>query len=519
MPHLMVTRGPDAGKRFDLAAGGIIGRHSDCAVHLNDDRVSRRHCELTLTGNNYQLHDLGSGNGTRVNGQLLAAPHTLRPGDTVELGDTKLAFDPPALLLPPPDEDDARFRTRIVKSIPAADTSQIQVNLGVLYEAATAVSQILDIDELLGRVLDLVLNATDADHAGCLLQDTGTGELMPRVVRTTTRRSATPFAFSRTITEYVRREKQGILISDAAADDRFNSGESIVRHHLRDVIAVPMRGRHETVGVMILDTVTDATAKFTVDHLYLAIAVAHQAALAIEETRYYRALLDAERLAAIGQTIAGMSHHIKNIMQGVRFGGDMIRTGLAEDDKGLIGKGWNLVDRNQGRIDGLILDMLSYSKEREPLLEPTDLAKIVLDVVNMLQGKAAQRLIALTATVPESMPLVNCDGDGIHRAVLNVVTNALDAVEDVDEPSVTVDLKWEAEAMSIIVSDNGPGVPLEQREAIFQPFISNKGNRGTGLGLPVSRKTLREHGGDLTVENGPIVGARFVMRLPASPVC
>src|SRR5207302_10031562 len=115
--------------------------------------------------------------------------------------------------------------------------------------------------------------------------------------------------------------------------DRFSGGESIVRHALREVICVPMRGRHENVGVLFLDTLTSTgRIRFTADHLNLTIAIAHQAALAVEETRYYRALMDSERLAAVGQTIAGMSHHIKNIMQGVRFGGDMIRSGLADAD-------------------------------------------------------------------------------------------------------------------------------------------------------------------------------------------
>ena len=101
----------------------------------------------------------------------------------------------------------------------------------------------------------------------------------------------------------------------------------------------------------------------------------------MEESRYHQALVNAERLAAVGQTIAALSHHIKNIMQGVRFGADMVRTALKDEDKDLLGKGWKLVERNQGRIDQLILDMLSYSKEREPAVEPTDLNKLCEDVL------------------------------------------------------------------------------------------------------------------------------------------
>ena len=105
--------------------------------------------------------------------------------------------------------------------------------------------------------------------------------------------------------------------------------------------------------------------------------------------------MNAERLAAVGQTIAALSHHIKNIMQGVRFGADMVRTALKDDDRDLLGKGWKLVEKNQGRIDDLILDMLSYSKEREPAIEPTDLNKLCEDVLELVRGRAEERGVAL----------------------------------------------------------------------------------------------------------------------------
>jgi signal transduction histidine kinase len=239
-------------------------------------------------------------------------------------------------------------------------------------------------------------------------------------------------------------------------------------------------------------------------------------ALAVEETRYYRALVNAERLAAVGQTIAALSHHIKNIMTGVRFGSDMVRTALAENDADLLGKGWKLVERNQGRIDELILDMLSYSKEREPNLESTDLAALAADVLEGVMGRAADRGVELVFAPPAGLPPVPCDSEGIHRALLNVVGNAIDAVDGSEKPRVEVSVRVDETWAEIGVVDNGPGVPADQREAIFKPFVSTKGSRGTGLGLPVSRKTMREHGGDLVVEDASGGGARFVLRIPIS---
>ena len=219
----------------------------------------------------------------------------------------------------------------------------------------------------------------------------------------------------------------------------------------------------------------------------------------------------AEKLAAVGTAVSHLSHHIKNIMHGVRFGGDLLNRGLTGDDRELVQKGWQMVERNQARIDDLIHDMLSYSKDREPLKEPTDLNKLVADAVETVRGRAADAGVNLCFT-PVLLSEISCDAEGIYRAVLNVVANAVDAVLDVESPRVDVTIRLQTESVEILIVDNGPGIPEELREEIFKPFVSTKGSRGTGLGLPVSRKILREHGGDLTVETG--LGGRFVFRLP-----
>ena len=217
-------------------------------------------------------------------------------------------------------------------------------------------------DQLLNTVMDLVFKSVDADH-GCFMLRDEDGHLVPKAVRYRQGiNRQEELAVSRTVVEYVIKEVQGVLVSDVHADDRFRGVESLHRHNIREAICVPMKGRREVVGVLFLDTQSTLkqvvnrgleASKFTEDHLHLASAIAHQAAIAVEESRYHEALVNAERLAAIGQTIAALSHHIKNIMQGVRFGSDMVRTAMKESDTDLLGKGWKLVERNQARIDAL----------------------------------------------------------------------------------------------------------------------------------------------------------------------
>jgi signal transduction histidine kinase len=539
VPRLIVIKGLDEGRQFDLRGPVVpVGRDATNAIRLHDTEVSRRHAEfrLTLDGGGYRIADRGSSNGIFINGQpFKEAP--LRPGDQIQIGQTVLVYSLARGESQPVGDLADRIRmvarpeaelvTQIVTTIGEAEGSRILsradtsgspwlrtrlANLAILYEACQAVSHILDLDQLLERLLELTFRAIVADRGCVMLLHPDTHALEPKAIRW--RNSAAgdeePMAVSRTITDYVLRERQGVLVSDAARDERFAAGQ----------ICVPMKGRHETLGVLYLDTVSPATVaqqpKFTDDHLALAIALAHQAALAVEGTRYYQAMVQSERLAAVGQTIAALSHHIKNILQGLRSGSDILRMGIAAKDEELLHQGWRIVDKNQGKIYGLVLDMLSYSKDREPAVEPTDLNAIAAEVVELMRGRATELNARLTTQLAPDLPLAPVDPDGIHRALLNLLGNALDAVEDRPEAAVEVATKLEPDGdwMRVSVRDNGVGIPPDKLADIFKPFVSSKGSRGTGLGLAVSRKTLREHDGDILVQSEPGLGSTFSMRLP-----
>jgi signal transduction histidine kinase len=296
---------------------------------------------------------------------------------------------------------------------------------------------------------------------------------------------------------------------------------------IREAICVPMQGRYDVVGVIYIDTSTSpqqmikqgGASKFTEDHLKLMIAIGHQAALAVEDTRYYSAMVQAERLAAIGQTIATLSHHIKNILQGIRGGSYLIEMGLREHDEDVVGKGWKIVEKNQNKISALVMDMLTFSKEREPDLMTANLNDTVSDVVELMNVRAEEFQVKLLWQPAEAMPELVFDPEGIHRAVLNVVTNAIDAVAENSPPGeVKIRTEYdEAELLAkIVIEDNGPGIPADQMDHLFSPFVSSKKSRGTGLGLPVSQKIIREHGGKLTVESRVGQGSKFTFELPGT---
>ncbi len=556
VPRLLVIKGTDEGKQFELSTPQIgIGRDAGNPIRLHDTEVSRRHAAFILTEGGYKLKDVGSANGTFVNNQKIDEQN-LKAGDQIQIGQTVLVYSAGRTEAQQQEQgdlaeqinlisrSDVELSSAIIKSIAATEGSQILAhperaktpwlrtalaNLKIMYETSQAISHILDLEELLDKILELIFNSIAADRGCVMLANPETGEFEPKAVRWREKvAEGQRMAVSSTIIEHVRKEAHGVLVSDASQDERFNTGQSIVRFGIREVICVPMKGRHETLGVLYLDTrskTQDVTqrktslGKFTEDHLALAIAIAHQAALAVEGTRYYQAMVQAERLAAIGQTIAALSHSIKNILQGLKSGGEILEMGLKDPEKNdaLLQQGWKIVQKNQDKVFNLVKDMLSYSKEREPTIEYLNVNELVRDVYELVQPRAAELGIKLKLDLNQGLPQVQCDPEGILHAFLNIVTNAIDAVEGISNAQVHMGTRRDKDDPSwvrLITVDNGPGIPPETLNDIFKPFVSSKGAKGTGLGLAVSRKILREHGGDILVESRVGVGSKFSLRLP-----
>lgn len=548
MATLFVMQGKDLGKRFDLQGDAVsIGRDASNQIQICDSEVSRQHAQILRDEEGYLLVDLDSSNGTFVDMEKVHE-RRLNTGDRVSLGRTLLVFT---------DADESEYQlahdidivsaarpegSRIVKSVSQEQGSQIlrtgdvadspwlaraRSNLQVMYSTALAVSHTLDINQLLTRILELIFEWVDADRGVVMLVNQETGEVEPAASRNRKGvRGEERLSISRTILDFVLQSKEGVLTSDAKDDQRWEPGLSIVTAGVREAICVPMQGRYGVVGVIYIDTYTPpgkvasrpTPNKFSEEHLKLMVAIGHQAALAIEDTSYYSAMVQAERLAAMGQTIATLSHHIKNILQGIRGGSYLIDEGLKGEDNAMVRKGWRIVEKNQDKISNLVMDMLTFSKEREPDLVPADLNEIVGDVVELMQTRAKDATVLLIWQPHPNLPRFTFDPDLMHRAILNVVSNAIDASdhqEGAGRVEVNIAYTTGDPTVRIVVADNGEGIAAEDIKRIFSVFESRKGARGTGLGLPVSQKILREHGGDIIVDSTPGQGSKFTLELPA----
>ncbi|MGD9187787.1 MAG: ATP-binding protein, partial [Desulfobacteraceae bacterium] len=238
-----------------------------------------------------------------------------------------------------------------------------------------------------------------------------------------------------------------------------------------------------------------------------------------EIKRLEKELVNAERLAAVGQTVAGMAHCVKNILHGLKGGSYMINIGLAKDNTEKLQTGWKMVQRNIARTSDLVQDLLSYSKEREPQLEPCRPNEIAEEVIELMQEAAAEERVALALDLSDRIDEVIMDQRSLHRSLLNLVSNAIDACRD--DPTagksheVTLTTALDADNMiRFDVRDNGSGMSDEVKSKLFSSFFSTKGPQGTGLGLLVTAKLIEEHNGTISVDSQLDVGTTFSIRLP-----
>ncbi len=240
-----------------------------------------------------------------------------------------------------------------------------------------------------------------------------------------------------------------------------------------------------------------------------------------EIKRLEKELIRSERLAAIGQTVAGLAHYIKNILSGLKGGSYVVNVGLDKNDIGKLKAGWAMMERNVNRVSELVMDLLTYSRERGPELRNCLINGIAADVCDLMDERARQNRIEIIREFDPSVGEVHMGADAVHRALLNLVSNAIDAcIADLSADKIwQVLVKTVRERNNVMrfeVIDNGCGMSEETSKNLFTSFFSTKGEKGTGLGLLVTRKIVEEQGGTIKVTSQLGKGSAFIIRMPYS---
>ncbi len=310
MADLIVLQGGKA-VAHPLAEGeNVIGRHPACTIQLDSNTVSRRHAQIIRQGHVYQIEDLGSGNGTFVNGKQISGKTELNHDDRIKLGPILLRFqsqgssvlaqaDKPSV--PRPQsladtnaeievEDDAGMDVGITATMVNGPMGgfgvlevQPEVKLKAVLEITRSLAGSVDVKGMCPKILDTLFSIFPQADRGCiLLKDEASGKLISRAMKHRRQEEDSSVKLSRTILNKVLGEKTGILSADAANDAQFSASESISNLSIRSMMCVPMLDLDgQPMGVINIDT-QNPVSQFRNEDLDLLMAVAGQAALAYE---------------------------------------------------------------------------------------------------------------------------------------------------------------------------------------------------------------------------------------------
>ena len=216
-----------------------------------------------------------------------------------------------------------------------------------------------------------------------------------------------------------------------------------------------------------------------------------------------------ERLALLGEMAASVAHEIRNPLNSISGFAQLLceRAGTDVRHRQFAG----IIVDEAARIDTIIRQTLCFAKDNDVPFEAVDLNEIVSSMAAAMQDKLVDRSLRITLDLNPYLPLVEGNSLQLHQVCSNIVNNAIQALDESGEIKITT-----REETGVVVArfeDNGPGVPAELREKIFNPFFTTK-TEGTGLGLALSQKILTDHGGDIRLGGAPVRGAVFEIRLP-----
>ncbi len=229
----------------------------------------------------------------------------------------------------------------------------------------------------------------------------------------------------------------------------------------------------------------------------------------LHQTR--RQAMSAERLAAVGELAAGIAHELRNPLTSVKL---LIQTVKRQIEHEAARKQLQVVQREIGRMETIIQDLLDFAKPPALHRVPHDLRTTVRRALNLIEGRARQQGVVIAERLPHVPVMVNGDPEQLHQILVNLLLNGIEAMPSGGTLEIAIESDSPRDGVCrVCVSDRGTGIPQPVLDRIFEPFVTSK-ESGTGLGLAVSHRIAREHGGTLLATNRPDGGAMFTLELP-----
>ncbi|MBL8116397.1 MAG: FHA domain-containing protein [Anaerolineae bacterium] len=461
--------------------------------------VSRRHAVLRPTDTHLYLVDLGSTNGTWLNGSPVGVniPYSLSNGDIVRLGHLE-------------------FSVQFIKKAGHTATLRPQTDMAeVCHTVAEAITSQLEVEAVLKKAMEMAMGFTHADEITIWLVDEHSGELFLEAGRGLDDEHIQRLPVTDTLPGKVIRTGRPLR----AHRDRDGERVKIKTGYLVDAaLYVPLKLVEVTFGVMSA-VFREPGRIFTDRDEKIMTVVADMTAIAIQNARMYQlAVRDANRRARILTALnIGLSMDVKNLAKSTIGYAGLLRG--VETDNVEIMEIAEQVSQNGNLMAALVnrlVDLSNLSQELTLYQRPVDLVEVLNSVVGDIHGAAAAKQLELQSDILGKPTLIQGDSTLLYRSILNLLDNAIKFTPA--QGQVKVSLEFSTREINIRVCDTGPGIPEEELGDIFERYYHGTSSAGSpaaiSLGLDYVRATAEAHRGNISVRNLETGGAEFVLTLP-----
>ncbi len=413
-----------------------------------------------------------------------------------------------------------------------ASLLQSQVELSTLYEVGQEIASVLDLMSLLELILDRTILLVQAERGFIVLYDQHQDDFYVSVARQFAPETPDdPQAkLSRHLIRRVLRTREPVITTNAQEDPRFQDSQSIITYQIRSVLAAPLIFKDELIGAIYVDT-RFHVRPFQESDVALLSAVANQAAIAIHLVRTYEnlqaknreleaalaelretqdELIKAERLSTVGRMASSIIHDIKGPMTTIRGFAEIL--GMDELPSETRRYYSQTISKAIDSFVGMAQEILDYARGESALtMASFEIKDLIKNLLQFLERDFTQKGIKIETNLAFT-GWITADWEKIRRALYNIAINAGDVLKQ--GGVFTIATRLVDDEVEFRLSDNGPGIPGEIKNTLFEPFVTYNKSHGTGLGLAISRKIIEDHGGHISVQSEAGQGAEFVITLP-----